>query len=179
MAGDEVEPDEERQWLAGAGERKRIAYVRTERWITYPRAAAILDQMQLLLDHPRNSRMPSLLIVGESGIGKTQLDLKFCRAHPPEFDEKNLRTISPVVSLQMPAAATDRLFYMTLLRAVGAIFSPRITTAEAMIMVLRLYADLGVSPQHAVGNIQRSTPDPDATPLPPQRASCVPDLPRN
>ena len=144
MAGDEVDPEEERQWLAGAGERERIAYVRTERWITYPRAAAILDQMQLLLDHPRNSRMPSLLIVGESGIGKTQLDLKFCRDHPPGFDEKNLRTVSPVVSLQMPAAATDRLFYMTLLRAVGAIFSPRITTAEAMIMVLRLYADLGV-----------------------------------
>ena len=33
---------------------------------------------------------------------------------------------------------------MTLLRAIGAVFSPRITTAEAMIMVLRLYADLGV-----------------------------------
>jgi len=36
------------------------------------------------------------------------------------------------------------MFYMTLLRAVGAVFSPRITTAEAMIMVPRLYADLGV-----------------------------------
>jgi Bacterial TniB protein len=82
MAGDEVDNDEERRWLAGTGERERIAYVRTERWITYPRAAAILDQMQLLLDHPRNSRMPSLLIVGESGIGKTQLDLKFCRDSP-------------------------------------------------------------------------------------------------
>ena len=144
MTGDDVDPEQERQWLAGAGEQERITYVRTERWITYPRAAAILDQMQLLLDHPRNSRMPSLLIVGESGIGKTQLGLKFCRDHAPGFDEKNLRSIYPVVSLQMPAAATDRLFYMTLLRAVGAVFSPRITTAEAMIMVLRLYADLGV-----------------------------------
>jgi hypothetical protein len=44
--------------------------------------------MQRLLDHARNSRMPSLLIIGESGIGKTQLDLKFCRDHPPPFDEK-------------------------------------------------------------------------------------------
>jgi hypothetical protein len=57
MAGEEVDREEERRWLAGADERERIAYVRTERWITYPRAAAILDQMQLL-DHPRNSRMP-------------------------------------------------------------------------------------------------------------------------
>src|SRR5271166_5698870 len=115
MAGDEVDPDEERQWLAGAGEPERIAYVRAGRWITYPRAAAILDQMQRLLDHPRNSRMPSLLIIGESGIGKTQLDLKFCRDHPAHFDEQSRRTVSPVVSIQMPAAPTDRLFYMTLL----------------------------------------------------------------
>ncbi len=144
MTDEEVSAENERRWLAEAGDPERIAYVRTERWITYPRAAAILGQMQHLLDHPRNSRMPSLLIVGEAGIGKTQLDLKFCRDHPSRFDEESRRTVSPVVSVQMPAAPTDRLFYMTLLRAVGAVFSPRISTAEAMIMALRLYADLGV-----------------------------------
>jgi hypothetical protein len=32
--------------------------------------------------------MPSLLIVGESGIGKTQLDLKFCRDHPSRLMRK-------------------------------------------------------------------------------------------
>ena len=144
MVGDEISAEDEQRRLAEADEPDRIAHVRTDRWITYPRAAAILEQMQRLLDHPRNSRMPSLLIIGEAGIGKTQLDLKFCRDHPPRFDDKSLRRMTPVVSLQMPAAATDRLFYMTLLRAVGAVCSPRITTAEAMVMVLRLYADLGV-----------------------------------
>lgn len=75
---------------------------------------------------------------------KTQLDLKFCRDHPARFDETSRRTVSPVVSVQMPAAPTDRLFYMTLLRAIGAVFSPRISTAEAMIMALQLYANIGV-----------------------------------
>lgn len=144
MTHEEGSAEDERRWLADAGEPERIAYVRADRWITYPRAAAILDQMQRLLDHPRNSRMPSLLIIGESGIGKTQLGLKFCRDHPARFDEQSRRTVSPVVSIQMPAAPTDRLFYMTLLGAVGAVFSPRISTAEAMITALRLFADLGV-----------------------------------
>jgi hypothetical protein len=144
VTDEEASAEDERRWLAEASELERVAYVRTERWITYPRAAAILEQMQRLLDHPRNSRMPSLLIVGESGIGKTQLDLKFCRDHPSRFDEESRRTVSPVVSVQMPAAPTDRLFYMMLLRAVGAVFSPRISTAEAMMMALRLYANLGV-----------------------------------
>jgi putative transposase len=144
MIHEEVSSDDEQRWLAGAGEVERITYVRAERWITYPRAAAVLDQMQRLLDHPRNSRMPSLLIIGESGIGKTQLDLKFCRDHPARFDEKTRRTVSPVVSVQMPAAPTDRLFYMMLLRAFSAVFPPRISAAEAMIMAFRLYAELGV-----------------------------------
>ena len=109
MAGDEVDPDEERRWLAGAGERERIAYVRTERWITYPRAAAILDQMQLLLDHPRNSRMPSLLIVGKSGIGKTQLDLKFCRDHPPGRCHGNLNLRCEVRKSQLGLMLPSRL----------------------------------------------------------------------
>ena len=132
MSHEEVSTDDERRWLADAGDTERIAYIRAERWITYPRAAAILEQMQRLLDHPRNSRMPSLLIIGESGIGKTQLDLKFCRDHPPQFNEETRRTISPVVSIQLPAAPTDRLLYMTLLRAVGAVFSPRISTATLL-----------------------------------------------
>jgi MoxR-like ATPase len=29
--------------------------------------------------------MPSLLVLGEAGIGKTQIDRKFARLHPPEL----------------------------------------------------------------------------------------------
>jgi len=87
MVGDEVNAEDQQRWLAEAGELERIAYVRTERWITYPRAAAILDQMQRLLDHPRNSRMPSLLIIGEAGIGKTQLAIETGRNLLPHFPD--------------------------------------------------------------------------------------------
>ena len=67
MSHEEVTSHDEGRWLADAGDAERVA-VRAERWFTYPRAAAILDQMQRLLDDPHNSRMPSLLIIGESGI---------------------------------------------------------------------------------------------------------------
>jgi hypothetical protein len=136
--------DEYARWIAEAGEGERIFYSRNDRWITYPRAASILKRMEELLAHPRNSRMPSLLIIGNAGMGKTQIDERFCRFHPPCFDRENNRSVNPVVSVQMPAAATDRLFYMTLIRAVGGVFSPRISTAEALAMALQLYQDLGV-----------------------------------
>jgi Bacterial TniB protein len=82
MTHEDGSAEDERQWLAYAGEPERIAYVRAERWLIYPRAALILNQVQRLMDHPRNSRMPSLLIIDESSIGKSQLNLKFCRDHP-------------------------------------------------------------------------------------------------
>lgn len=128
--------DDYAHWLAEAGEEERILYARSDRWITYPRAAAILARMEELLAYPRNSRMPSLLVIANAGMGKTQIDERFCRLHPPRFDEENNRSITPVVSVQMPAAATDRLFYMTLIRAIGGVFSPRISIAEAMCMAL-------------------------------------------
>lgn len=144
MIGDTTAADDNARWVAEAGEEERIQYSRSDRWITYPRAKSILDRMEELLAYPRNSRMPSLLVVANAGMGKTQIDERFCRVHAPHFDEENHRSTTPVVSMQMPAAATDRLFYMTLIRSIGGVFSPRISTAEAMCMALQLYKELGV-----------------------------------
>jgi hypothetical protein len=144
MTSDVAPNDDYASWLSAAGDDERILYARSDRWITYPRAASILNRMEELLAHPRNSRMPSLLVIANAGMGKTQIDERFCRLYPPRFDEESNRSISPVVSVQMPAAATDRLFYMTLIRAIGGVFSPRISTAEAMCMALQLYSELGV-----------------------------------
>lgn len=71
------------RFIATASEEARICDARGDRWITYPKAAVVLDQMERILAHPRNWRMPSLLILGEAGIGKTQIDRKFARLHPP------------------------------------------------------------------------------------------------
>ena len=62
---------------------QRIKEVQSERWVHYPRAKAALVAMGRLAAHPRTTRMPSLAIYGDSGMGKTMLMQKFCEDHLP------------------------------------------------------------------------------------------------
>ena len=115
----------------------RIAAIREERWITYPRARLSLELVDELLDRPRTTRMPSLAIYANSGMGKTMLMERFRRAHPAVYDRGERRLISPVLTLQMVSHATERRFYGQLLAAIGVPFVPRATVLEMEIQALR------------------------------------------
>jgi hypothetical protein len=59
--------------ITGKPDQERINYIRNERWIGYPRARAVLDKLEDLLNHPQQPRMPNMLIVGDTNSGKTVL----------------------------------------------------------------------------------------------------------
>jgi type II secretory pathway predicted ATPase ExeA len=141
--GDGAEPGYP-NWIEAATDDQRILFARADKWVNYPRAAAVLDRMNELVAWPRNSRMPSLLVVGESGIGKTQIVRRFATLHPEQFDESAQHLARPVVVIQMQSTPSDRTFYMALLHAIGAVHGPRIATADAMFMAVRLYREIGV-----------------------------------
>jgi hypothetical protein len=50
---------------------ERIAYALDDHWIGYSRAQQTLDTLSDLMNHPPTLRMPNLLVVGESGNGKS------------------------------------------------------------------------------------------------------------
>src|SRR5216684_4307056 len=52
---------------------RRIRAVMSERWVQYPRAGQALEILERLLDRPRTTRMPSIAIYGDSGMGKTMI----------------------------------------------------------------------------------------------------------
>ena len=143
ILGDDADP-EHATWVTSASDDERILFARADKWINYPRAAAVLDRMTELVDWPRKSRMPSLLVVGESGIGKTQIVQRFATLHPEHFDERRQVVTEPVVVVQMQSAPSGRVFYIALLHAIGAIHSPRISTANAIFLAVRLYREIGV-----------------------------------
>ena len=62
--------------LAETPER-RIRAILSERWVLYPRVKQALDHLNRLVVHPRTTRMPSIAIFGDSGMGKTMLMQRF------------------------------------------------------------------------------------------------------
>ena len=68
--------DEGANVLAGAID-ERVYFIQSKRWIAYPKAVHILDHLNKLLKHPRTTRMPSLIVYGDSGMGKSMLVDKF------------------------------------------------------------------------------------------------------
>lgn len=102
------------------GAPERIAYVRSDRWLDYPRGALALRKLADLVNFPRCSRMPSLLIWGESGMGKTMIAKTHLSDHPPIFDEAAGIRRTPVLSIEMPSTPDSKSFYTAILECLGA-----------------------------------------------------------
>ncbi|MCU0294398.1 MAG: TniB family NTP-binding protein [Thermoanaerobaculaceae bacterium] len=95
---------------------ERVARIRAPRWIGYTQALAILGQLQALLDHPKQHRMPNLLLVGDTNNGKTLIAKRFERLHPAQR-EGGQAVLVPVLVIQAPPVPDEDRFYSAILDA--------------------------------------------------------------
>lgn len=117
---------------------ERIAWIRRERWIEYPRGVRALDRISELLAHPPRDRMPCLLLHGSTGMGKTRILQKFLRSHVPVFDEATGFTRLAVAAIQMPPHPNEHHLYEEILVSLGAAlpYSPSTGTLRHRVRVL-------------------------------------------
>ena len=106
--------------IAALSSQERLRRIRSDRWINYPRGQQALAMLEDLIAFPQRARMPNLLIVGESGMGKTMIVEKFARDHPTHYDAVNGLKRMPVVVVQMVSGPDEARFYKRLLAAIGA-----------------------------------------------------------
>jgi len=97
----------------------RIKFINNNRWIKYPQAEKIIDRLEELLVYPKISRMPNMLIIGETNNGKTILVNKFYKTHQPFVDEKTDKLNIPVLYFQAPPIPDEKRFYHTILDALN------------------------------------------------------------
>lgn len=129
--------------LLSADTAIRIRAIHEERWVTYPRAKGVLEKLERLFEYPRRSRMPCLLIVGRSGMGKTMLLERFCRQHDARWEAERGREHTPVLSVIIRPQPTVRRFYAQLLSSLG---TPVLSSASTIVLedrVHRLLPSLG------------------------------------
>jgi TniB protein len=125
-------------------DERRIRAILGERWVLYPRAKQALDVLNRLAAHPRTTRMPSVAIYGDSGMGKTMIMQRFCTDHPARFDFDAGVKRTPVLALQMSGKPGERRLYAQLLAALGAPPGPRASVVDLEQAALRLMRAIGV-----------------------------------
>ncbi|MQX43503.1 transposase [Sinorhizobium meliloti] len=107
-----------------------MVHLRDCGWVLYARAKQALDRLNQLLDHPRGTRMPSVAIYGDSGMGKTMIMKRFRDQHPPTFNSLTGTLRTPVLAMEMTSRPGERRFYAELLTLLGAPQRPRADIAQ-------------------------------------------------
>lgn len=122
----------------------RIRAIRSRRWVLYPRAKQALDRLEAFLEHPMGTRMPSVAIYGDSGMGKTMIMKRFRDQHPPVFDRRTGVLKTPVLAMEMVSRPGERRFYGELLTQLGAPQAPRADIAQMEQAALRIMGAIGL-----------------------------------
>jgi Bacterial TniB protein len=123
---------------------ERIRAIREGSWIPYPRALEILATMEDLLDHPRITRMPNMLLVAPSFNGKTSILKQFAEKHPATVDPLAEATECPVVLIESPSKPDVGDFYNRILQKLMAPYKPTASIAEKCHQVKQLFETLKV-----------------------------------
>ncbi len=131
--------------VAAEDAQSRIRRIRTDRWIGYARAEAVLAALEDLLTFPKRLRMPNLLLVGPTNNGKTMIVEKFRRAHSsvPAGENDAGAAIVPVLKMQMPAGPDERRFFGAILEALGMPYGARDRVATKQYTAVRIMRATG------------------------------------
>lgn len=128
--------------VAALSAEERIRRIRADRWISGRRGEQALAKLEALLAFPQKARMPNLLIVGASGMGKIMIIEKFARDHPAHFDTVTGCMHMPVINVQMVSGPDEARFHKRLLAAIGAPEPPRATLSVLESLTLRLLSEI-------------------------------------
>lgn len=140
------------QPIASDKNEERIRFIRSEHWIGYGYALKAIQELTILLDHPKRLRMPNLLIIGHTNNGKSKLIQRFCGYFPPVRYEDNNRSPGeygfykslPILHLQMPPNPDVKRFYTVIMDNMGFEATRSLRTATLEVAVINRLVDAKV-----------------------------------
>lgn len=136
--GDFGHLNEEAAQLAARADKERLHAIREDRWIDYPHTTSVLTVLNEILARPRTTRMASLAIYADGGMGKTMLLQRFLAQHRATFDRVSGMKRTPVISVQMVSRPNEKRFYSQLMDVIGAPPNPRTSLTDLELVMLRM-----------------------------------------
>jgi len=134
------------QHLMLLDDEKRIDSLHENLWINYPRSDEIVQLLGQMMNRPKKPRMPGLLIIGESNIGKTSIIHRFADLHPDityEDDMEMSRVQKPVIHALM-RGSDEKDLYAAILDRFWTPFRPTDPQAKLRHQVIALMRECNV-----------------------------------
>jgi len=129
--------------LIDAPAEHRIRAIWDTPWIDYPRASELLTVLNDLVSRPQTTRMPSVAIYADSGMGKTMLLKRFLAQHQGRYDSVAMVEHTPVIAIQMAARPTEKRFFSQMLNVLGAPPNQRLSLSDIEVVALRILRHVG------------------------------------
>ena len=130
--------------LVDQSDAVRIKAIRSGTWLGYDRALEILAKLDDLLEYPRITRMPNMLLVAPSFNGKTSILERFLSLHQPNLDPEHEITICPVLMVESPPNPDISSFYSRILDALMAPYKATASVQEKNSQIKLLFKVMGV-----------------------------------
>ncbi len=111
----------------------RLFYLEYPFFIEYPRTKEIIEIFEKIMKTPKRPRMPNLLVIGESNIGKTSILNKFYdKYNSEELEDENGYSIPyrPVILATAHTKANEKDLYIAILEAFYTYHNPNNTLAQ-------------------------------------------------
>lgn len=123
---------------------ERILRIQADKWVGYDRARQVLAKLTDLSQHPATTRMPCMLLVGDSNNGKTHILRRFAAQHPARDDPAAGHVSVPVLYLEAPAVPSETRLYESILDRLFAPYrsSDRVQKKQAQVIALLRQIDL-------------------------------------
>jgi hypothetical protein len=122
---------------------ERIEFIQQDRWIGYSAAKAVLNEMEDLINHPRNLRMPCRAIVGDPDNGKTML-LQQCIKRHPSVEKESDEAFVAALKFETPASADEGRLYSQILTALLVAHREDAPPEKLLAKVVERFSELGI-----------------------------------
>jgi hypothetical protein len=121
--------DKKYRQVALLPDKERISFINQRRWISYPVAIKAMQELKALMEQPRQQRMRSALLVGESNNGKSSIIGKFCDTHGQAIVDEEEVLKKPALVIEVSAPKVKDI-YISILEEFWAPFKTTQTESQ-------------------------------------------------
>ncbi|MBT2337141.1 TniB family NTP-binding protein, partial [Variovorax paradoxus] len=127
-----------------APDAERIEKILMGSWMALAPSVKALEFMEFLLAHPRSTRPPNLLLVGDSHSGKSTVLEHFVDLHKPVVSPEAPVSVVEVVVISCPPGPDINALYTNILDALLAVYKPNASEPAKYSQIKVLFSQLSV-----------------------------------